>query len=226
MKNPPLVLLPGLLCNESIWQSIDAIAKTKNITTLPLALDQGKNIEKMAQSVLTQTPQQFDLLGFSLGAMLSCYIAITAGARIRKLVLLSMNSGHLKASTKNSLEQLKTRLAQGDDKALAEISLAYQHPHSAPHFIAWYQSMAKAMGTKIGLLQLNILLGKEITDFEKITCPTLVVAGSKDNRTPPEQQQELAKKIPNCSYKEIPDAGHFSFYDQPQLVNEAIFSWL
>jgi len=58
--------------------------------------------------------------------------------------------------------------------------------------------------------------------LSKITVPTLVLCGAEDILTPPDVMRDMAARIPNAEYVEIPDAGHMAPLEDPAAVNAAI----
>jgi pimeloyl-ACP methyl ester carboxylesterase len=57
--------------------------------------------------------------------------------------------------------------------------------------------------------------------------PTLIVHGDTDKPLPFETAGEvLAEKIPEARLAMLTDTGHFPHMEKPELVNEAIWSWL
>ena len=70
--------------------------------------------------------------------------------------------------------------------------------------------------------------------LDKITQPTLIIYGKQDGLIPnpylhpgfPSDVFEgAAKKIPNCTLVEIPNAGHMVQIEQSELVNKAILDF-
>jgi pimeloyl-ACP methyl ester carboxylesterase len=60
-----------------------------------------------------------------------------------------------------------------------------------------------------------------------VRVPTLIVHGDTDKPLPFETSGKvLAEKIPEARLAIIKDTGHFPHMEKPELVNEAIWSWL
>jgi len=60
----------------------------------------------------------------------------------------------------------------------------------------------------------------------KIKCPTLIIVGSDDKVTPPEQSKELHTLIPNSKLVVIPNAGHLVLYEKPQELIKEIMNFI
>lgn len=65
-----------------------------------------------------------------------------------------------------------------------------------------------------------------VPDLPKVTVPTLVLHGALDSIVPPSFGEEMAAAIPDAEYVVIPGAGHVPTLTRPQLVVDAINSWV
>lgn len=62
-----------------------------------------------------------------------------------------------------------------------------------------------------------------VRDFAKqIPTPTLLIVGSDDDITPLNKQHELHKLFPNAAIHIIPNVGHLTHYETPEIVADAI----
>jgi len=59
-----------------------------------------------------------------------------------------------------------------------------------------------------------------------ITCPTLVMVGQDDVATPPSESQYMVDRLPNARFETIPQAGHLSNLEQPEVFNRVLESFL
>jgi pimeloyl-ACP methyl ester carboxylesterase len=62
--------------------------------------------------------------------------------------------------------------------------------------------------------------------LDEIRCPTLIIVGEHDGRTPLMMADDLNKAIPQSFLKIVPQCGHFYGYEQPAGVSETISSFL
>ena len=62
--------------------------------------------------------------------------------------------------------------------------------------------------------------------LEEIRCPSLLVVGSHDAITPPEEMRRIAEMIPEARLAEISGAGHMAPLEKPAKVNAAIAEFL
>jgi pimeloyl-ACP methyl ester carboxylesterase len=59
-----------------------------------------------------------------------------------------------------------------------------------------------------------------------IALPTLVLVGEQDAITPPEKAKVLADAIPNARLETVPDAGHLSNLERPDLFTSSVRDFL
>ncbi len=60
----------------------------------------------------------------------------------------------------------------------------------------------------------------------RISCPTLVIAGSDDSLTPPDEAERMCGQIPNAGFALINEAGHLSNLEQPEEFNRVVADFL
>ena len=84
---PPLLLLPGFLCDEDLWR--DQLTGLADVADGRVAdLGHGDSLAGLARQVLATAPPRFALAGFSFGGYVAQEIARQAPQRIERLALL------------------------------------------------------------------------------------------------------------------------------------------
>lgn len=71
-------------------------------------------------------------------------------------------------------------------------------------------------------------LKNEITQarLKDLKLPTLVISGVADLSTPPSISRMLAAEIPNSRLALIPESGHSTYWEQPEIFNRAVLDFL
>ena len=226
----PLLLIPGLLCNESLWRGqIHALGDYVQAMVADVTCQES--IRTMAQAVLESAPKRFCLAGFSLGSQVALEIMQTASERVEKLALLSATSGGLLPPVKAAIENAMTMIQQGDFEKYVEQSYGtYVHPLRANDAALkrTFTDMARAVGPDAGLRQMRALLSitGPFTDLDRIHCPTAIIGGRQDHRTTLAAHKELAQHIRGSVLTTIEDSGHFTPIEQPSSVTQAMQRWL
>ena len=85
-----LLLLPGMMCDERLWQhQVDALGDQCRVQVCSLA--GAASIYQLAASVLAMAPQRFALAGLSMGGIVAFEMWRQSPQRIERLALLDTN---------------------------------------------------------------------------------------------------------------------------------------
>jgi len=223
-----LVLLPGTLCDERLFahqiEHLAGIASVEvgNLTT-------ADTITGMAAAVLDRAPPRFTLAGLSLGGIVAIEMMRIAPERISQLALLDTNHNPPTPSqiaTWRMFEEL-ARAGRFEDVTRRYLLDSLLHDKT-PESITLVLDMAARVGREGFLIQ-NAAQPTRPDNrrvLPTISAPTLVLCGRQDRVCPVPVHEELAAAIPEARLVVIPGAGHLSTIDQPELVTQAMRSWL
>ena len=225
-----LILLSGLLCDERLWAA-QAKGLAGSAHVLIPDLTPYESIESMAEGVLGQAPDGFCLAGFSMGGCVALEIVARAPVRVRRLALLSASTkGILPAVRKHYLDSIASIEAGGFDAYLAGAVPLYVAPDRAwdRELRDTFEGMAKRLGPAVAVRQMHSLLGYRgfSGDLGRIACPTMLICGREDRRTPVAVHEEMAGRIPGSRLRVLEGAGHFTPIEKPQAVTDALLEWL
>jgi pimeloyl-ACP methyl ester carboxylesterase len=62
--------------------------------------------------------------------------------------------------------------------------------------------------------------------LETLQVPVLVLVGEADLLSPPALMRLLAAHIPQCQFTTVPEAGHAAFWEQPEIWNHRVLTFL
>ncbi|MDF2472865.1 MAG: Alpha/beta hydrolase fold protein [Anaerocolumna sp.] len=63
-------------------------------------------------------------------------------------------------------------------------------------------------------------------EINKIQCPTLVVCGNNDILKPPKFSKIIADRIPNAEFALIPNCGHVTIFEKPDILNSMLLGFV
>jgi pimeloyl-ACP methyl ester carboxylesterase len=227
---PALVLIPGLLCDQRLWDSqIQALKDEIDITVADIT--EQDNISAMAEAVLEHAPARFSLAGFSLGSQVALEIMRVARGRVQRLALLSATQGGLPPAATASIQHGIEMLDQGHFREYFDAAYpTYVAPGKDGDMSLkdTFINMARAVGREAGLRQMRALqaITGPIMNLGEIRCRTAIIGGREDRRTPPEAHEELAQMIPGAELVIVEDAAHFTPLEQPGAVSAALQRWI
>ena len=226
----PLILLPGLLCDDALWaHQVTHLADV----AIPQVADLcgADRLPTMAAAILQQAPDQFALAGLSMGGYLALEIIRQAPERVMRLALLAT---HARADNAEQTERRRRlqRLAQtGRFATIAPMMLAQLlHPEHVQdqQLAAVFMAMAERIGAAAFVRQQQAILERADSRalLPAIRCPTLVLCGARDQLVPRALMQEMVQAIPGAQLAVVEGAGHLLPLEQPQVVTALLRDWL
>ncbi len=224
-----LLLLSGLLCDETIWADIPV--RLRSAADVRVVSFRGfTSIASMAEHVLAAAPERFAVAGHSMGGRVALEVIRLAPQRVSGVALL--NTGvH---TVRDGEPQSRSRL----------LRLAYRHGMSAVA-AEWLPPMLAGRSRTPGLMprltamverstpdsyagQINALLNRPQAQsvLPTISVPTLLLSGSEDEWSPISQHEIMRRRIPHATLFEIHGAGHMAPIERPDAVAVALREWL
>lgn len=231
MRQPVLMLLPGLLCDEAVWRDQVAALSDKATCVVP---DYGSldSLVDMARHVLATAPaERFVLAGHSMGGRVAFEVMRLAPERVLALAVLDTGHQPLPEGEAAEREQagrlalLHTAETRGMRAMATQWAPGMVHPdrHGTPLFEEVLR-MLERKTPEIFAAQIRALLGRpDASDvLERIACPTWVVCGRQDTWSPPDRHEEICRHIAGAHLRLIEHCGHMSTMEQPARVTEVL----
>ncbi len=228
----PLLLLPGLLCDGALWApQIEALRDVAECRVADLTRDDS--IPGMVGRILDEAPwDTFALAGFSMGGSAALEVMRQAPQRVTRLALLDAGLG---VDTPERADERRRGMAmatrpRGFQPIARMLLTSMLHPDRAadPVLGAVMSEMAERVGREAYIRQQTAMLHREDTAplLRTIRCPTLVLCGRQDRRTPLEWHETMAREIPGALLEVIDRCGHMSTLEAPEATAAAMRRWL
>lgn len=165
--------------------------------------------------------------GLSIGGLTGMWLAIHAPQRLRKLVLCNTGA---RIGTVEMWNGRIESVRQGGTKSMApavvERFFSPGFRAGCPQAVRTAQNVLSEIASEGYMGCCAALRDADLRDrISGIQIPTLVIAGSKDNATPPSLGQWLRDHIPGAEYAELP-AAHLSNIEAAAEFNAAISKFL
>ncbi len=225
-KQKNIVLIPGFMLDDSLWDEfIHDLPSDWNI--IKANLSQGETIEGIAQNIAQNAPEQFILIGFSLGGYIARSLVEQFPESALGLVLVASSS---RPDRPEEINQKMTAIHLNTEetfRGLSSISIKKTlHPLNANNqtIIKRIQSMGKNLGYNEFVKQSR--LNRETHDMNKILCPTLIISGKEDQIRTANEAIEMFKQIKNSTLEVIEDTGHMITIEQPKKLAAVILNWI
>lgn len=230
MKAAPPLMLPGLMCDHSIWDAqVRGLADYSPIAVPGYGL--ARSLAEMAQRALELAPPVFSLVGHSMGARVALEVFRLAPERVERLALLDTGIHPLQpGETDKRQALLDIGRNHGIERLVDEWLPPMVHPdrRDDAEIMAPMYAMSCAGGFERVEAQIEALLGRAdvMPLLATIRVPTLVATGRQDEWSPVAQHERMAELIPGAELVIFEDSGHMAPVEVPDQVNAALRRWL
>lgn len=226
----PLVLVPGLVCDEDVYADQVADLTRETDVVVPDLLTAG-SIGDMAQVVLDSSAPRFALAGTSMGGYVALEVLRRAPERVERLALLDTSA------RPESAEQTARRRAllslvdeQGLEAALERLWPTEVAPGRVDDVLLHDRFLAMGLrcGPEVLARQTGAIVRRADSrpDLARLDLPLLVLCGRQDAVTPLDGSQEIATLAPTARLVVLEDCGHLSTWEHPDAVSAALREWL
>lgn len=242
-SSPPVLLVMGLAYPAAMWwRLVPALAERYRVLRVD---NRGAGltgdvpgapytIETMAGDCLAVLDEagvdRAQVVGISMGGLISQEIALTAPERVSSLCLVATHAGTAHAVwDPDALAMLSNRGEMTVQEA-AEMSLPFNYAAGTPRerieqdWAVRFPLAASPTGYLNQLAGASAWSGLE--RLSSLDVPTLVLHGEVDRLVPVDNGRRLAKAIPGAELVVVPDANHVLMTDQPEQVEKALLDWL
>lgn len=224
------ILVPPLMCSSLVYGPILDVAWAHGSVTVADTRHDG-TVAAMAARLLREAPEEFALLGTSMGGYVALEVVRQAPQRVRALALVSTSARADTAEQLASRERQSRLVEAGDFERLVDLAfpgvVAEQHAGDRALLDAW-RATTRAVGARAFLRQQRATMGRADARelLPTIDCPTVVIHGSDDRLIPVAMGEELARTIPGARLVTIADAGHAVFLEQPDAIASVVVKLL
>lgn len=233
--DPPLILGPSLGTSLAVWDAqAAALTQGRRVARWDLPghgaspadlIGAGATVADLADLVLEVADhldmQRFAYAGLSLGGAVGAHLAVHHPERVTSLALVCSSARFGEPQTWHDRAALVRRdgtghlaatapsrwFTPGFDGEAADAVIADQRAADPAAYAACCDALA-AFDLR--------------ADLNRITAPTLILAGRDDAATPPPHARELADGIPGAGLVELPGAAHLAPIEQPHAVLTAL----
>jgi pimeloyl-ACP methyl ester carboxylesterase len=233
--NPsPVVLLPGLVCDEAVWAHARAPLEAGAPVIIP---DYGllDSLGAMAEKVLREAPPRFAVAGHSMGGRVALEILRRAPERVSALALLDTGVQPLASGEPGEREATGRHelLALARERGMAAMArrwvqgMVWSPRLNDETLIRGVIDMFARRSADMFAAQIRALLARPDASglLADISCPTLVLCGEQDGWAPAQRHIDMAQKIPGARLVLVPDCGHMCTMERPEAVTGALLEW-
>lgn len=235
MGHEALLLVPGLMCDQAVWEPVLPALEARVRCTV-VALADVDDLAQMARALLADAPARFALAGHSMGARVALEVLRQAPQRVSRIALL--DTGYLARATGAAGEEearkrqalLDLARAQGV-RAMASVWVqGMVHPQRLADaaLVARIVAMFERKSADTFARQIRALLGRPDASavLGAIDVPALVLCGRQDSWAPVLQHQQIHQRIAQATLAVVEEAGHMAPMERPDAVSAHLLRWL
>ncbi len=230
MTRPRILAIPGLLCDEFVWEfQADALADIADTTIADVS--EHDDLTEMARAALSTVDGHVDVVGHSMGGRVAFEVWRLAPERVRSLVVLDTGAHPADADEPASRGRLTEMSATEGMGALADAWLPQMvHPdrRADAGFMEPLRKMVGRATPAQHARQIHALLTRPDATplLGSITVPTLVIVGREDAWSPVAQHERIAAAIPGARLEVVEHAGHMVTVEQPAATAGLLRDWM
>ncbi len=240
-SGPELVLLHSLLTDRSAFDRVKGeLARQRRVILVNMpgygrSSPVGSTIEEYADHVAGLFPAlklsaRAAVLGNGFGGFVALALAARHGTRFDRLIIAD-SVATFPQPAKEPFRILHAKVSEQGMDAILDAAVRRMFPEAFilnhPRIVAERKAaLAKADPGCFARACLALASVDLREAVRSIRNPTLVMAGSLDQTTPPELGRELARAIPGARFLEIPGAGHCPPIESPGEFVAAVQGFL
>lgn len=230
----PVVFLSGMLADQRMWnRALDAyagLAQPSTATIQPVFCEQfdQETVADMATKVLANAPDQFALVGMSMGGYVAFEILRRAPDCVTHLMLVNTRA----TADSDAVKRRRILLAkiagratpfQGINDAVLD-DMVHPANRNDQELIRLLGDMANQAGAEVFMRQSIAVANRpdSMAFLPHINVPTAVMVGEVDKVISPESHREMATEIPGASYTEVAGAAHYVPMEQPRIFAQSL----
>jgi pimeloyl-ACP methyl ester carboxylesterase len=199
---------------------------------VPPSYDIDDYVEDIAAVVVQLHLAPFTLVGHSLGGLISLTYATRYATTLRALIVVDMGPRLQPSRRMHLLSRIPAPIYRDEADLIRRFRLLPEGTWAEP---ALLEHLARHSARPItdGRLTLKIDRATFIrgphdvsTQLCQITCPTLLIRGGTSQTLSLERAKEMEALCPRLQLREVPDASHHVFLDNPVAFLNAVRHFL
>ena len=239
-KKIPNIFIHGVGLNNKMWLPQKKYFQNKEIIFYDL-LNHGKSkkgyyelnfedfIKQLDKLVKFLNIEKFNLIGFSIGALIAQHYAEQYYAKINKLIVISSvykRSNKQIATVKNRYNMALQGKSITNDSINRWFNKEYLETNKNTY--DFFFNILESKSNKDFLPAYKVFVESENyeLDFSNFNIPTLIMTGENDIGSTTDMSKMINQKIKNSELYIIPNSKHMATYEKSDLINAKIDSFI
>ena len=221
---PFIVLIPGMMCNRDVfYHQINALENVFNV--IVKEFNEHRDIELGVKDLASTLPNQFHLLGHSMGGIVAMEFVKQYSKRVLSLTLLNTNPYEEKESLKDRRNKTLKELDALDLISLMKSDYISRYfpddCRDKNKLIQQCVDMAYILDKKVFYNQSVALRDRkdQTSILENVDCKTLILCGERDQLCPVSYHSDMNKMIKSSDLIVLEGVGHMPIIECPLILN-------
>ena len=221
---PFIVLMPGMMCNQDVFShQINVLEKFFNV--IVIEFNEHRDIELGVKNLASNLPNQFHLLGHSMGGIVAMELVKQHSKRVLSLALLNTNPYEEKEEVKDRRNKILKELDALDLISLMRSDYISRYfpddCRDKNKLIQQCVDMASILDKKVFYNQSVALRDRkdQTSILENVDCKTLIICGERDQLCPVSYHSDMNKMIKSSDLIVLEGVGHMPIIECPQILN-------
>ncbi|MCG7337205.1 alpha/beta fold hydrolase [Sporosarcina sp. ACRSM] len=240
----PLVFIHGVGLDHAMWeQQVNRLSEQYRVIVYDMIGHGGSShppgpyslsqyVEQLASLVDGLRLEKIHLVGFSMGGMVAQGFALTHPEKMKTLTIMNAVANRTEMQRQAILarvEEVRTNGPQSTIEPAIQRWFTSDYLEGQGEVVNGIRTRLQTNNpaSYIAAYTLFATADQELWDkLDRITVPTLVITGEEDVGSTPEMAQQIHEKITDSELLIVPAMRHMLPVERPDIVNEAIHSFI
>ncbi|MEP4051312.1 MAG: alpha/beta hydrolase [Litorimonas sp.] len=221
-----IVFVPGFMCDGQLFRPQIEALNSKSLSYSIAVMTEERTFREMAERILETAPENFAIVGLSMGGIIALEVIKLAPERVTHLALLNTTPHEDKSIQQRKAHIQRVREGELETIIRDELKPRYLSPStSKTTLMPLVTKMGETLGLDVFIRQSVALMIRKskLDQLSDIHCPTLVLTGDDDTLCPPSIHLQMSERIPNSHLEILPNCGHLSTLEAPEAVTKHLF---
>lgn len=226
----PLYLVPGWLCDRTIWRRIHNSLSRIAELHYPANRD-FDTVSAMASAIIEEAPPRFSIAGHSLGGRVALEVYRQAPERVNRIALLNTATGPAGSNEERARQPLLDRaINEGMDVIARQVLIPSMLPEHRGdrQLVGLINEMVRGMSAEQIKRQFRAMLTRPDATplLATIRVPVMMIFGRDDHYLPVDRHGGMVTRAPFARMAVIEECGHLSPLEQPESIVATLAEWL
>ena len=225
-----VVFLPGMMCDDRLFgPQIGDLSDQYDCDVITFSTE--PSISDMSKTVIAKQSAPFHVVGLSMGGIVALDLALHHADKITSLTVINSTA---RADHPNNSALRKRQIKAVQSGLLSTVMKTELKPNYVynsginDETLSLCLNMAMSLGPNAFVAQSLALMHRAdyVERIKDVTCPTLIISGENDTLCPLDRHLEIAERLPHAKLTVIPNCGHLSSLEHPDVVTAALLDFL